>query len=403
MHNNYGNSHTRVTYRRNASFCERIQNSLVAFVVGLGLLVASSGLLYWNEGRAVQTAKSLDEGLSVVIPLKSTDVAFESNNGKLVYLTATLHTDKIMSDPDYGINLHVVKLKRSVEMYQWVEQESKREYDEGGQTRVETSYSYSEEWRSELVSSSSFHSLLGHENPGSMQVTSKVFTADSVQVGNFHLSKNLIDKIKQYKPLGQELINIPPNSGLEFYNGYLYQSNNPRRPQVGDIRIQFEYTGISGKSSLGDPDTVSVVAKQVGLQLTRYETDAGDDLELLYHGEMSAKKMFEEEHNQNIMMTWGIRFAGWLLMFVGFGCLTSIITTLVDWLPIVGELVAMGVGAMNAALSISLSITIIAIGWIRYRPMLGFGLLALSFLPFILSKIRSRGRPSTNYQRDVYS
>lgn len=44
-----GDSHTRVSYRRNPNFFERIGNSLVGILVGIALLVVASGLLFWNE------------------------------------------------------------------------------------------------------------------------------------------------------------------------------------------------------------------------------------------------------------------------------------------------------------------------------------------------------------------
>lgn len=40
-------------------------------------------------------AKSLDEGLSKVILLDTTEVAFEENNGKLVYASGPISTDKV--------------------------------------------------------------------------------------------------------------------------------------------------------------------------------------------------------------------------------------------------------------------------------------------------------------------
>ncbi|VDI59212.1 Hypothetical predicted protein [Mytilus galloprovincialis] len=140
---------------------------------------------------------------------------------------------------------------------------------------------------------------------------------------------------------------------------------------------------------MGQPDTVSIIARQIRHRLLPFQTVAGDVLEMLYIGRLSPKEIFGKEQQQNTLITWGVRLGGWLLMFVGFGCLTSIITTLVDWLPIIRELVAAGVGIMNLAFSISLSLTVIAIGWITYRPLLGMALLAMAATPFIMSKFRS--------------
>lgn len=66
----------------------------------------------------------------------------------------------------------------------------------------------------------------------------------------------------------------------------------------------------------------------------------------------------------------------------------------VDWLPIVHELVAIGVTMMNLTLSISLSLTVIAIGWIAYRPLMGIAILAMAATPFFMAKFKSRGAHS---------
>ena len=47
------------------------------------------------KGRAVQTAKSLEEGLKAVVPLGSAQVLFDENSGKLVHLSGPLQTDKV--------------------------------------------------------------------------------------------------------------------------------------------------------------------------------------------------------------------------------------------------------------------------------------------------------------------
>lgn len=41
-----------------------------------------------------------------------------------------------------------------------------------------------------------------------------------------------------------------------------------------------------------------------------------------------SQEIFEAEHASNVTMTWLLRGAGWLMMFIGFIMMTSIITTL---------------------------------------------------------------------------
>ncbi|OWF55861.1 Transmembrane protein 43 [Mizuhopecten yessoensis] len=394
---NMNDRHTRTTYRRNATFLERVGNSCAGILIGIVLLVVASGLLFWNEGRAVQTAQSLDEGLASVVPLDNTNVVFDHNHGKLVHLTGKLKTERVLTDPTYDIAVHSVHLRRTVEMFQWVEHQSKTEHNEGSHTRTETTYSYSQEWRSDLVRSAQFDSEFSHRNPTSMAVKSKTQTAHLVNVGQFQLSPGLVGKISNFRPVEAELIIKPNDPSIHVLDGLFIHSLNPTNPQAGDLRIKFEYAGLSGQSMMGDADSVSIVARQLGSELKGYNTIAGDTLELLYEGALSAKAMFAKEHSTNTVMTWAIRFGGWLLMFVGFGCLTSIVSTLVDWLPIIRELVAAGVTVLNLSMSISLSLTVIAIGWIRYRPLLGISLLALAATPFILSKFRRQHLGTARY------
>ena len=55
-----------------------------------------------------------------------------------------------------------------------------------------------------------------------------------------------------------------------------------------------------------------------------------DDIEnfqllLLYNGFRRAEDIFHHEHVQNRMQTWLCRAVGWLIAFLGFTCLASIL------------------------------------------------------------------------------
>lgn len=394
---NQPSEYTRVTYRDNPSFCERVRKSLLAIVVGLILLCGAVGLLFWNEGRAVQTAKSLDEGLNLVISLPNADNINEYHYSKLVHVIGDLRTGQVIHDEKYQIALPTVKLKRNVEMYQWVEHEQKREINEGDRTREETSYSYTQEWRDHVIRSDSFEQRFSHENPSEMPISSSEYQAKDASVGVFYLSENLMGKINNWKVL---TLHKPPSSDptLKIHKEqYYYHGTDPMYPKVGDVRVSFQYAGLAGKSSLGPSDKVSVVGKQLHGQISGYQTHAGDVLEILYMGEHTAQAIFGMEQSQNTMLTWGLRLLGWLIMFCGFTCLTQILNTIVDWIPLVRTVVAVGTVALNTSLSISLSLLVIALGWIRYRPLLGITLLLCSMLPFVLERFRRHN--NTNYSR----
>lgn len=57
--------------------------------------------------------------------------------------------------------------------------------------------------------------------------------------------------------------------------------------------------------------------------------------------------------------------------------MTGLLYTLVDWLPIVRNLVSLGLAIMNGTLATFTSFVVISIGWIFYRPVIGCTLLAI--------------------------
>lgn len=390
-------SHMRVSYQDNPGFFQQVQQSFCASLFGILLVIASFPVLYWNEGRAVQTALSLEEGLNQVVHLNYIDQVSPEYQDKLVHLTGSLQTDKALSDPDYGIAVRAVKLRRKVEMYQWVEHKHTREYDEGGRKRIETTYSYSTDWKDHIVRSDSFDNPSGHQNPNSMPVDSYTREADFVRVGAFALSRALIGKINNFQLLSPK--EVPYGKTMYLHNGMFYHAMDLYYPRVGDVRVQFSFAGLSGKpgSGLGDPVRVSIVARQHGAVLSHYHTKSGDSLELLYPGEMSAKEIFDAEESANTALTWVLRGVGWILMFLGFQLTTSILVVLISWLPIVRELVGLGLTLLCLCLATSLTLVTIAVGWIAHRPFLGLTLLAAAAVPMLLSKRRAQ---AMNHRRN---
>ena len=57
-----------------------------------------------------------------------------------------------------------------------------------------------------------------------------------------------------------------------------------------------------------------------------------------------------------------------------------------SFVPILRDLVGLAVGIINFILATSLSLFIMALGWIRYRPLVACALIAAAAVPFVLRK-----------------
>ncbi|XP_037108838.1 transmembrane protein 43 isoform X1 [Syngnathus acus] len=375
-------SHKRVRSETNPGFLQRLSDTAGGTFVGVGLFFLSLYILFTNEGRAVQTASSLDEGLGQVVSLDTLASLNPQNDKSLVHLSAPLQTSKPLHDPNYRVEVQAVKLKRQVEMYQWVEYQESKNYEENGSTKTETTYTYNTEWKSELINSRHFDKEIGHQNPSAMAVESVTVVAPRVQVGPFTLSNGLAEQISNFRTLSlKDFTSLDSDPFLTISDDYFYHTQQPKRPEVGDVRVRFSFAGLSG-------ETVSIVAKQSGEKLLPFKTKSGDVLEILYLEELSAEEVFAKEQQHNSMKTWGLRAAGWALMFLAIQLTMRIIYTLVDWVPILRDLVSVGLKIFALCMSSSLSLLTIAAGWFFNRPLMALALGALALLPVLLARSR---------------
>ena len=77
-----GDTFTETTSK---SWLQRIISSFVGVLVGLVLIVASIVGIFWNEGRAIDTARALAEGAGAVVSVDASAVD-PANEGKLVHV-----------------------------------------------------------------------------------------------------------------------------------------------------------------------------------------------------------------------------------------------------------------------------------------------------------------------------
>jgi hypothetical protein len=103
----------RVSVTTSESWFSRLAGSIKSVVFGLVLFVVGFPLLFWNEGRAVRTARSLTEGAGLVVSV-SADNVDAANDGKLIHVSAFTKTDDVLADETFGVNENAIQLSRRV-------------------------------------------------------------------------------------------------------------------------------------------------------------------------------------------------------------------------------------------------------------------------------------------------
>jgi hypothetical protein len=379
---------TEVTHQ---GWFSRLGNSIKSVLVGVVLFLVAVPLLWWNEGRAVTRARSLEQGLQETIHV-SADNVDPAHEGNLVHATAEATTDETVRDPVFKITAEALKLIRAVEMYQWDEEKRTRKRKKiGGGTKRETTYRYERKWSRTLIDSDRFRKRAGHENPGSMPYETETFTADTIRFGAFRLPRVLVRQIDRSESLAVDpsLVQQLPadlRGRARVEAAGIYVGANPQSPAVGDLRIRF---------SVVEPQTVSIIAAQAGDTFEKKTMAAGSGIALLEYGTVGKEEMFQRAQERNTMITWALRVGGFLAMAFGIGLVFSPLAVFADVIPFMGDLLRAGTALFALAAAALLSLLTIGVAWIFYRPVLAVVLIVAGLAVAVgLRQLLGRKKPA---------
>ncbi|HEX4505864.1 MAG TPA: TMEM43 family protein [Alphaproteobacteria bacterium] len=358
-----GNSYTEVTTQ---GWLSRIGGSLVGMLFGFLLVPISVVLLYWNEGRAVEAIRSLDQGAKQTIEAGATPSA--GNNGKLVHLTGALTTSAAARDPAFHVTApNLIRLHRQVEMYQWKQETSSTTHESvGGSKTTETTYNYHKTWSEEEIDSADFKKPSGHRNP-QMPAKSGTFDGRNVKLGEYRLDPEVLSGLDQFKPVSVADADAPEDFKVNGNN--LYSGRDPAEPEIGDIRVSF--SGVAAQ-------TASVVAGQNGDTLSPFTGQNGYTISLVKPGVASAAELFQAKKAEEGSLTWILRLVGFVMMLVGFLLIASPVSTVLAVVPLFEWVAEAGFFVAALGLSIPLTLIVIAVAWIIHRPLTGILLLAVA-------------------------
>ena len=370
------------------SYGSRLGSSFKGIGSGLLLFVLATVLLWWNEGRAVKTAKMLKTAATECVDVADVSTVDPALNGKLIHATALAKTDETLTDPDYGIQVNAIWLKRSTEYYQWVEHSTSETKDKigGGQETV-TTYTYSREWVGAPVNSNSFHDpdYQGINTPR-LTVPDNSVRAEKVSFGGYTLPVSMVNSIPAREPVA-----LPAELGdgkTSFVdNNVLYYGENPAAPAVGDVRVTF---------TQGTGGDASILAQVVGDTFESYKHKNGKQLQVLSMGVHSMESMFESEKAANKAILWLLRILGVILVIAALRMMFSILVTILKVLPPLAKVGELGVNLVTAVVGFIWSLLVILIAWVVYRPVLAIVLavVIVALIVFLIKKSKAAPEPA---------
>lgn len=354
------------------SWLARIWESIKGVLFGLLLLVVGIVLLFWNEGRAVRTYRSLAEGKGLVVSVDPARVD-PANEGKLVHVSGEAKAPGRVSDGEFGVTTEGLALERKAQMYQWKEQsQTETRKKLGGGEESVTTYTYTQVWSDRRIDSASFKRPAGHANP-EMRYPGKEFYAKDAKLGAFRLDDPVLSQLSATRdvPLDANLVNsLRGRLGgqAQAHDGGLYIGANPGEPRVGDLRITF---------AAAPEGPTSVIGRQAAGGFAPYQTHAGDRLLMAETGMKTSDQMFKEAADENRILTWILRLVGAILVFVAFALMLKPLEVVADVVPLIGDIVGFGAGIAAALLTAIVAPLVVAVAWFWYRPLVSLVLIAV--------------------------
>lgn len=387
------------------SYGSRVWNSFKAILWWIILVWVSIRLLARNENNYVKQKAALNEWASLVQETTIDHINSELEWKEIHVSGETASNAETLQDSTFGIVTDDLKLKRTVEMYQWYEESEEHCTDNYWWSEdCTTTYNYRKKWSDDAIDSSSFYENAWHNNPSSREFSSTEQEKSPITLWVYTLTPVFTQQLTNYKTinLSEQNINIPEKYRLitdqtnttveDNNNSYLYWDNesstettdnadntaawnekfhingdyiyiwtNPNEPEIWDLKISF---------SSVKPWTVSIVWKQMGNELTSYTVSNWRSISLLEEWNVTAEDMFLHAQQANKNMTWILRLVWLFLMFCGFSMMFKFIETLAKVIPFLANIIWVWTGIIALWLTLVVGFITIGIARLVVRPII---------------------------------
>ena len=384
------------TETESKSWFKRISESFAGVLAGVVLICAATWLLWWNEERTFKTAGAIGEAQLVAQDVEDISRVDPELNGRVIHASGRADTKDVIRDPIFGVETNAINLKRNAEYYQY-EEESHTETRKklgGGEEKV-TTYTYAPNWVDSPIDSNNFHdSSYRGRNIILADVKDETIRAKNVTFGAYKLPDFLTDKIGGAVPVTLKdvdkesisaVINAPKgykaSDMIHVQGSTVYVGEKPGTPTIGDVRITFTAT---------PPADVSIVAQVTGNTFEPFTASNGYKFSRLEDGTHSSAAMFESARTENNIMAWVLRVVGVVGVMLGLGLVFNPLSVIADVIPILGTIVGAGAGVVAFLIGLAWSLVVIAVSWVRFRPLIAGGLIAAALVLVYLSYAKGR-------------
>jgi len=345
-----------------------MKNGFSGILGGIILVLIGIGVLIWNERSNVKNIHDVKEMKDVYVDVKS-DKVDKENNDKLIVTSGKLDFgEETLTDETFNISIKTPTLVRVVEMYQWKEEV---EEDED-----RTTYNYTKVWSKELIDSSKFNQSGSHTNPTTMPYEEFSAYAKELKVGAYKLSSIFSSQVSTNKTYSNlEEAKIP--EGYKVNGNYISKVEDEEKDSIGDIRISFQYA---------DYSNVTVMGKQHEDTIIEYTTKEKSRITYFVEGIHDGEYIITQIEKGNKMFKWLLRLLGTILIIGGIKSLFGPLTALSSYVPILRNIVNGATGIISFLVGLAISLVVIAISWLVFRPILGISLLVGAIILIILAK-----------------
>ena len=420
------------------SYGSRVGNSFKSILWGIFLVIISIILLARNENNYVKQKAALKEWASLINETTATQINpdFEWKEVHLYWETAS--NAETLEDTTFWVKTNNLKLKRTVEMYQWYEESEESCSDNLWWSEdCTTTYNYHKKWSDLAIDSSNFYSSDGHENPLNREFESIEKEKSPITLWVYTLSNVFTNQLNNYSNinLNEQDIKVPEkyqnnsnskpeennnennaiennndnylywdnedsnntwdtenrtetdetvseiiqndNENFHVYDNYIYIWKNPNEPIIWDLKITFYDV---------QTWTISIIWKQAWNELTSYTVSNWRNISILEQWNVTAEDMFLHAQQANKTMTRILRLIWLILMYCGFAAMFKFIETLAKVIPFLSKIIWIWTGIIALWLTLIVWFITIWIAWLAVRPVIWISCLIIAAIWIFLLK-----------------